>query len=100
MAAGTERLFMWAIECIFSSMKTTMRIRPVRVANEAAVFIVLFATVPAGGTSAAIGDNEKFGTFSFYGQLSDKVSNLPVRAGYSAGDVPASRMGLRFAAPA
>jgi hypothetical protein len=24
-----------------------------------------------------IGDNEKFGTFSFYGQLSDKLSDLP-----------------------
>ena len=26
MAAGTERLFMWAIECIFSSMKITPRL--------------------------------------------------------------------------
>jgi hypothetical protein len=42
-----------------------------------------FTIVPAGGTSAAIGDNEKFGTFSFYGQRSDKVSSLPVRPTYS-----------------
>jgi hypothetical protein len=30
-----------------------------------------------------IGDNEKFGTFSFYGQRSDKLSSLPVRLTYS-----------------
>jgi hypothetical protein len=26
-----------------------------------------------------IANNEKFGTFSFYGQLSDKLNDLPVR---------------------
>jgi hypothetical protein len=39
--------------------------------------------VPAGGTSAAKFSNEKFGTFSFYGQLSDKLSNLPMLAMYT-----------------
>jgi hypothetical protein len=38
---------------------------------------LLFALVPAGGISAAkLLNNEKFGTFSPYGQLSDKLTNL------------------------
>jgi hypothetical protein len=35
-----------------------------RLANDAAALIVLFAIVPAGGTSAANCFSEKFGTFS------------------------------------
>jgi hypothetical protein len=49
-----------------------------------AVFVELFAIVPAGGTSAANYWNEKFGTFSFYEQLLGKRSSLPVRTTYSA----------------
>jgi|tagenome__1003787_1003787.scaffolds.fasta_scaffold7903437_1 hypothetical protein len=38
---------------------------------------LLFARVPAGGISAAkLLNNEKLGTFSPYGQLSGKLSNL------------------------
>src|SRR3954451_20724362 len=36
--------------------------------------------MPAGDISAAIANNEKFGTFSFYGQLLGKLSGLPMCA--------------------
>jgi len=43
------------------------------------VSAAFWAIVPAGGQVLPTGDNEKFGAFSFYGQLPDKLSDLPAR---------------------
>jgi hypothetical protein len=40
--------------------------------------------------------NEKFGTFSFYGQLSGKLSDLPVWATYSVLELSTSDRGRLF----
>jgi hypothetical protein len=51
--------------------------RRVRLSNDAVVLVLLFEMCPPPASVLPIANNEKFGTFSFYEQLSGKLRDLP-----------------------
>jgi hypothetical protein len=64
-------------------------------ASNVSAFVVLFKIDPPAAPVLPIVTNEKFGTFSFYEQLSGKLSDLPLSTTYSVQEPLASRLALR-----